>query len=227
MGDTLQRASATGQLPHPNKISSSARSAPACKFYRILQHGASSWGDRVMIASETPNPTFDKRFETDDNVFRSVFGTLSDEDWVKILVESISESEIAGVEFPSFPDEAFQSQLHGNSGEEAVVGASIFYRFVKERIYPNVDEISTAYFLDFAAGWGRISRLFLRDFSLKRMFAYEPNLAYCSIGRSCNPYINYLSGDYLPDGALPSGLFSLVVGWSIFPISQNRRRSRG
>jgi SAM-dependent methyltransferase len=163
-----------------------------------------------------PIPIFDRRFVTDDNVFRSVFGTLSDKEWFEVLVQSLSDSEIAGVEFPSFPDEQLQTQIHGHSGRHSILEALIFYTFVKERTYPNIEEISTSYFLDFAAGWGRISRLFLRDFNLKRMFAYEPNLAFCSIGRACNPFINYLCGDYLPDGILPAGTFNLAVGWSIF-----------
>jgi SAM-dependent methyltransferase len=159
---------------------------------------------------------FDKRFETDENIFSTCFGALSDDAWCDLIIRSISEGNIEGVEFPSFPEDQLQNRIHGHSGAHSIKEASHFYQFVKRNAYEFIENRSAAYFFDFAAGWGRISRLFLRDFSLRRMFAYEPNLTYCSIGRACNPYINYVCGDYLPQQILGSEVFSLAVGWSIF-----------
>ena len=57
-------------------------------------------------------PVFDKRFVTDDNVFRSVFGKMPHHEWVN-TIRSISDRIIQDIEFPSFPDEALQSQFTG------------------------------------------------------------------------------------------------------------------
>jgi len=77
---------------------------------------------------------------------------------------------IEGIEFPHFPPPELQEQIHGNSGEPALRDAAEIYRFVSSRPLFRQTAVSGANFLDFGAGWGRISRLFLRDFDLSRQF---------------------------------------------------------
>ena len=91
-----------------------------------------------------------------------------------------------------------------------------FYKFTKSRNYIQCNLPPDANFLDFGSGWGRITRTYLRDFDLKRIFGFEPNLTYCANARMLNPYICFMNGDYLPDGTLPDKRFNVVVGWSVF-----------
>lgn len=150
------------------------------------------------------------------NIFRDRFGGANDQEWLDLLIRSADEQVIDGVQFPGCPDAEFQGWIHGNSGADAIVEAQGFYFFVRGKSYLRGKFGSGSNFLDFGAGWGRISRLFLRDFDLTNMYAYEPNLGYCAVARALNPYICFMNGGYLPDNTLPPNYFDLVVGWSVF-----------
>lgn len=56
---------------------------------------------------------------------------LSDQEWTELLVRSIREENIDGIQFPSFPDVRIQAQFVGSSNEDALREASQFYTLVK------------------------------------------------------------------------------------------------
>ena len=89
-----------------------------------------------------------------------------------------------------------------------------FYEFIKS--VGSLDKFGSGRFLDFGCGWGRISRPFMRDFDLDKIYGFEPNGLFTLIARSLNPYVTFLSGGYEPDGSLPAAYFDLVAGWSVF-----------
>lgn len=164
-----------------------------------------------------PRIDIDERLER-ENVFFEVFGGLSLDEWVNVLIQSIEQNIISGVEFPRFPPPELQDRIHGHSGAHSLREAADFYRFVYENNLSGIgsSSFSKGFFLDFGAGWGRITRLFMRDFPLRHIFGYEPSNRFCSVARSLNPFVNFVSGGYLPDGVLPSARFDLVVSWSVF-----------
>jgi hypothetical protein len=170
-----------------------------------------------LSLSVKPRVDIDPRLE-DSNVFASVFGARSVAEWVELLVRSIDERVIDGVEFPSFPSPEFQMQLHGHYGKTSLLEAASFYEFIRAHglTGPGAPWFQKGHMLDFGAGWGRIARMFMRDFPLRHIVGFEPSNRYCSVARACNPFISFLSGSYLPDGILPQERFDLVVGWSIF-----------
>jgi GT2 family glycosyltransferase/SAM-dependent methyltransferase len=152
------------------------------------------------------------------NIFQSAFGELSFEEWVNLLIRSISEPVIDGVEFPSFPPSELQNSIHGHSGAASLHEAASFYKFVQDQGLTGLgaEWFGRGNFLDFGAGWGRITRLFMRDFPLENIVGHEPSSRFCQIAQANNKYVNFISGDYMPDGLLPEGRFDLVVGWSVF-----------
>lgn len=165
----------------------------------------------------TPRIDLDYRLDH-ENLFASSFGLLPVDEWINLLVRSIDERVIDGVEFPAFPTPEFQSQIHGHFGAHSLLEAADFYRFIRDRRLtgPDAPWSTSGYLLDFGAGWGRITRPFLRDFPLRHITGYEPSNLICSAARSCNPFVSFVSGSYLPDGALPADRYDLVVGWSVF-----------
>lgn len=165
----------------------------------------------------TPRIDVDPRLEG-PNIFASNFGALSVDKWVDYLIRSIDEKVIDGVEFPTFPPPEFQSQLHGHFGRHSILEAASFYNFIRSQDLTGLQApwFGAGHLLDFGAGWGRITRMFLRDFPLRHIVGYEPSNRYCSVARSNNPFVSFLSGSYLPDGILPSNRFDLIVGWSVF-----------
>src|SRR5215472_14388498 len=170
---------------------------------------------KPKIVSITPEPLLPAALES-ANIFRDKFGGRDDEEWCDVLVEALSSETIDDVRFPQYPPAELQNRVHGYSGQHALREAFDFYCFIKSHDYLRDKFNSDSYFLDFATGWGRMSRPFLRHFDLHKMFAYEPNRAFCVIARSLNPYICFINGEYFPDGALPQNRFDLVIGYSIF-----------
>lgn len=164
-----------------------------------------------------PRVDVDPRLE-EANIFAAVFGSLTPEEWMELLARSIDERVIDGVEFPGFPPPEFQSQIHGHYGRQSLFEAAEFYKFVKSHglTGSKAQWFGKGHLLDFGAGWGRITRMFLRDFPLRHIVGYEPSNRFCSVARSKNPFVSFLSGGYLPDGMIPNARFDLVVGWSVF-----------
>ncbi len=152
------------------------------------------------------------------NIFQAFFGELGPDAWCDTLVRSMHESTIEGVEFPAFPPPELQVNIHGHHGETSLREACDFYRFVVSHNGRSAGRTysPTGCFLDFGCGWGRITRLFMRDFPLKNMLGYEPSARFCAVARSLNPFVAFIQGSTMPDAALPANRFDLIVGWSVF-----------
>jgi tetratricopeptide (TPR) repeat protein len=165
--------------------------------------------------SITPRPTLPSGLDT-ANIFRDKFGHLGDEEWFDVLVQAMDTETIDDVRFPQYPAAELQNRIHGYANEHALREALNFYQFIKSHEDISRKLTAEASFLDFAAGWGRMSRPFLRHFDLCNIYGYEPNLAFCVIARTLNPYICFINGGYAPDNALPRNRFDLVIGYSIF-----------
>lgn len=164
-----------------------------------------------------PLVDIDERLSS-DNVFKDLYGGLSSKEWLDFLVKSIDNKKIDGINFPTFPPIEFQSQLHGHFGSHSLAEAETFYSFAVNHglLSKEIIDYQNSALLDFGSGWGRVLRLFMRDFPLKNIIGYEPDPRYCIVARANNPYVGFLSGGFLPDGILPSNKFSLIVGWSVF-----------
>jgi ubiquinone/menaquinone biosynthesis C-methylase UbiE len=168
--------------------------------------------------NDQPIPRVNYSFAPIDghNVFREKFGALSDDGWCELLVRSIKEPVIDGVSFANFPENELQNRIHGNSGATSITEAAKFFKFVKQHTYRNSNNAAGKRLLDFGSGWGRVIRPFMRDFEFSNLYGFEPNFLYCSLARTLNPYVTFLSGAFVPSGDIPEQFFNFMVGWSIF-----------
>lgn len=164
-----------------------------------------------------PSVDFDQRLEY-TNVFADVFGDLTIEQWHKIILESLRQRNIDGVEFPSFPPVELQNRIHGHDSEASLSEAGAFYQFACDHNLsgPTAPWFRTGTLLDFGAGWGRILRHFMRDFPLRHIFGYEPSGVFAAVARTHNPFVSFLGGGYRPTGVLPENWFDLSVSWSVY-----------
>ena len=169
-----------------------------------------------MADPHVPPITSDVMPRDGRNVFRERFGALSDEDWCRLLARSVTEPVIAGVQFPAFPDDDMQRHIHGSFGANAVAEASDFFRFVKANTYRTAPAALGKRILDFGAGWGRTIRPFMRDFEFADLYGFEPDFLFCTLARSLNPYVAFLSDAATPTGRLPGHFFDLACSWSVF-----------
>ena len=170
---------------------------------------------KPRLVSIAPQPTLPDGLDS-ANVFRDKFAALNDDAWFAVLLHALDAQTIEGVRFPQYPPAELQNRIHGYSNAHALREAFDYYSFIKSRPYLSEKFSNGSYYLDFAAGWGRMSRAFLRDFDLSNVFSYEPNRAFCVIARTLNPYTCFINGGYYPDNTLPQSRFDLVTGYSIF-----------
>ena len=167
-------------------------------------------------AGLVPQHSYNPELENGANIFQTHFGSLTDEEWLAVLKRSLTEPVIDGVEFPGYPEDALQSRVHGTTGEQSVVEAFDFYTYCRDNTYQTPAAAIGNRLLDFGAGWGRMSRAFMRDFAPPDLYGYEPNLLFCSLARALNPHVCYLTGRQLPPNALPPAWFDVVIGYSVF-----------
>lgn len=168
-----------------------------------------------MFSVAKPKIDYNPNLRNSSNVFRDNFASLSDEKWKDVWLSTEAGTNISGVEFPTVPDQQLQLAIHGSSSWEISIREAFeFYRYIKSQI--DLNAVASLRFLDFGCGWGRMTRPFLRDFDLDKMFGFEPNLLLATVARSLNPYVPVFSGGFDPDGSIPRRWFDLIVGWSIF-----------
>jgi SAM-dependent methyltransferase len=142
---------------------------------------------------------------------------ISDDKWFEMLLKSIKNRTVDGVEFPGFPTEALQAQFVGSSNESALLEGFEFYRLVKGysaalgKPFDNATK-----FLDFGCGWGRYLRIFKKDIAEKNLFGVDIDP---TILDECR--INQVPGELsriFPDGKLPypDSFFDCVIAYSVF-----------
>ena len=60
------------------------------------------------------------------------FAELTDDEWLALLVRSVTEPVIDGIRMPGFPDDMLQRNTVGSAGEQALREAFTFLSFVKK-----------------------------------------------------------------------------------------------
>lgn len=89
---------------------------------------------------------------------------VGDAEWLELLLRSINEPQIDGIEFPRFPPSQVQVKFVGSSFASALHEAYEFYVLVKEYAAALGMPIRRdSRFLDFGCGWGRFLRFFWKD----------------------------------------------------------------
>ena len=166
-----------------------------------------------MYSASSPQINYGAEFRNSKNPFKDKFGGLADDKWKELWLSTETIANIQGIEFPTIPDQRLQLQVHGSATwETSVREAFAFYDFIKSNGALN----GARRFLDFGCGWGRMTRPFMRDFDLDKIFGFEPNLRTAIIARALDPYFTVLSGGFSPDGSIPKNWFDLIIGYSIF-----------
>jgi len=144
---------------------------------------------------------------------------VSPEDWTRTVISSLDRPETSphGDPLPRFPDAVLQANTTGLSGEAAVRQAAAFHDDV-------VATMATAgaplrpgqQVLDFGCGWGRISRMFLRDVTAGDIHGIDVDPDFVALCRELFASDNFTTCPPMPDGSLRAGSFDLVVAYSVF-----------
>ncbi len=142
---------------------------------------------------------------------------LSDLDWLNLLIKSISEPFIDGIELPRVPSDDIQRQFVGKSGESTLQEAFSFYCILKkylsdfERFLRPDSRI-----LDFGCGWGRIIRFFIKDVLQENLYGVDIDPEMISFCQKSVRYGKYDLVKPLPPSELPCESFDVIYAYSVF-----------
>jgi 2-polyprenyl-3-methyl-5-hydroxy-6-metoxy-1,4-benzoquinol methylase len=160
--------------------------------------------------ASTPNP------ETRNAAWQRIHA-LSDEDWQNVLIRSVDMPFYQGFPLPGFPEDSLQTGTVGSSNEPALREGFNFYRTVKGLCATHGRPLSAdTRLLDFGTGWGRYSRIFMKEIAPDNITGVDVDPDLIQVCRSTFPYCNFELVPAFPPTELPAGHFDLVVAYSVF-----------
>lgn len=138
------------------------------------------------------------------------------EEWIRLVGKSTEQKMSLGeVLMPSAPPPQKQAIFHGNSGQAAINSAAPVYRYVLQSCQQQgIDSIKTL--LDFGCGWGRFTRLFVRDVEEAGLIGIDPWGEALQMCREHMPYAAFVRSQFNPPLAFRDEFFDVVFANSIF-----------
>ncbi|AWI81608.1 hypothetical protein CEW87_20955 [Parazoarcus communis] len=164
----------------------------------------------LRLLASTPNP------ETRNVAWQRIHA-LSDEDWQNVLIRSVNMPSYQGFPLPGFPEDALQTGTVGSSNEPALREGFNFYRAVKALCATHGHPLSAATrLLDFGTGWGRYSRIFMKEIAPDNITGVDVDPDLVQVCRRTFPYCNFELVPPFPPTELPAAQFDLVIAYSVF-----------
>jgi 2-polyprenyl-3-methyl-5-hydroxy-6-metoxy-1,4-benzoquinol methylase len=143
----------------------------------------------------------------------------SQNDWFEKISQSYLQPPIYlnGKELPSFPSDLIQSNTTGQSGVATLKEAFIFYQDCSN-VFTDLSHPlgASSRLLDFGAGWGRISRFFLRDIPLENIYGVDVMEEFVQICKQTFRSDNFFTCKPFPPTQIPTGQITHIVGYSVF-----------
>lgn len=151
------------------------------------------------------------------NAAWQVIHTLPDDEWLNVLLRSVQMPSYRGFPLPGFPSEGLQTGTVGSSNEFALREGFNFYRTVKALCASHGHALtSDTRLLDFGTGWGRYSRIFMKEITPDNITGVDVDPSLIQVCRDTFPYCNFEVVPPFPPTDLPAGHFDLVVAYSVF-----------
>ena len=136
---------------------------------------------------------------------------LSVDAWIDVCSNAAERPEaLNGIPLPSMPSAEFQAVFVGSSGRHAIKEAALFYRYVLEA-NERFRKASIENLLDFGCGWGRYTRLFLRDVPEQGLYGVDPNETAIQSCRQHVPYASFINTTRRPPLPFRDSLFDIVI----------------
>jgi SAM-dependent methyltransferase len=145
------------------------------------------------------------------------FAGLTDEEWLAVLIRSVTEPVIDGVQMPGFPDDQLQRNTVGNTGAHTLQEAFLFYSVVRKYTEDARNPLDgQTRLLDFGCGWGRILRFFLKDCRADHLLGVDVDARLVDVCRSTFPYARFDQVSPAPPTTLGAASFDVITAYSVF-----------
>lgn len=139
--------------------------------------------------------------------------------WLQTLVDSLNAPQTSplGDTLPRFPDEQMQRNTTGLSSEAALKQAYAFYENVQDALAKaNAPLTSDSRVLDFGFGWGRISRVFMKEVRQKNIHGIDVDPDFVAMTQALFGSTQFLQCPPFPPTSFSDGMFDLVYSYSVF-----------
>lgn len=139
--------------------------------------------------------------------------------WLQTLVESLSATRTSplGDPLPRFPDEQMQRNTTGLSSEAALKQAHAFYENVQDALAKADAPLSPdSRVLDFGFGWGRISRVFMKDVRQQNIYGVDVDPDFVAMTQSLFGSAQFVQCPPFPPTSFAEETFDLVYSYSVF-----------
>lgn len=144
---------------------------------------------------------------------------LTEQEWFE-LVSRVADGEVSPQEasVPEFPDPVIQRNTTGAAGSAGLPEVWQFYldarsglETVRGRPPGSQDKM-----LDFGCGWGRITRLFMRDIPIENLYGIDVNPDLVAECESKFGNGNFSVNAPFPPTKFADNSFDLIVGFSVY-----------
>lgn len=139
--------------------------------------------------------------------------------WLQQLIESLSTPQTSplGDPLPRFPDEQMQRNTTGLSSEAALRQAHAFYENVQDALGKADARLGPdSRVLDFGFGWGRISRVFMKDVRQANIHGIDVDPDFVALTQSLFDSDQFIKCPPFPPTGYANESFDLVYSYSVF-----------
>ena len=144
---------------------------------------------------------------------------MSEQVWFETLVGSLKRERKSplGETLPAFPSEELQRNTTGLSSEAALRQAYAFYEDVTDALSRIGSPLGPgSRVLDFGYGWGRISRVFMKDVSIRNIHGIDVDAEFSNLTNRLFGTDNFAVGQPFPPTSYPDQYFDLIYAYSVF-----------
>jgi len=145
--------------------------------------------------------------------------TLPADPWMQTLLLSLNPRQRSpfGDVIPEYPSEELQRNTTGLSSVAALEQAYAFYNDVTDALGKvGVPLTADSQLLDFGFGWGRISRVFMRDVPLENIYGIDVDAGFVALTRKAFDSANFTECPAFPPNQYSAGKFDLIYAYSVF-----------
>lgn len=145
--------------------------------------------------------------------------SLTQDEWFNAICNSYLKPPVVvdGKTLPMFPPDQIQINTTGQAGIETLKEAFIFYQDCVENFKVLGTPMEPYHqLLDFGAGWGRISRFFLKELPLENIHGLDVMEEFVQICRQTFRSENFNVTAPFPPTSIPDEKFNFIVGYSVF-----------
>lgn len=149
-----------------------------------------------------------------DLLIKVMMSTINDEQWLAANLAPETAVATCGMAVPALPPDDVQCRFTGSSGRANLQQAFEFYKFVLAHL-PR-EERGRYRVVDFGGGWGRVIRLFLREYESSKLVLLDCLTDAVECARSLKPPFQVLQTNIRPPVPLEEGSADACIAYSVF-----------